>query len=141
VSVNFDAKLSLDVSQFISGVKRAEGSLNSLEAQIKRINASTLTVRPQAGMGAGAANAGVSANSITQRRAQAAAEQTLADNIVKRQVAQQNASQSTIRNAARERYALYDVAAAYAAVAAAAIGTVTAVVGTAAQYERAFANE
>ena len=140
MSVNFDAKLSLDVSQFISGVKRAEGSLNSLEAQIKRINASTLTVRPQAGMGAGAANAGVSANSITQRRAQAAAEQTLADNIVKRQVAQQNASQATIRNAARERYALYDVAAAYAAVAAAAIGTVTAVVGTAAQYERAFAN-
>jgi TP901 family phage tail tape measure protein len=210
VSVNFDAKLSLDVSQFLSGVKKAEGALKSLEAQIGRINSRNLSLG--AGGGALAASAG---SSISRRRAEAALEQSLVEKMTKTEMsnakvqwqsemmrqkamdsrlrdhqtisslydqeiareqrsrreasnairaqmqereqmnklharanvmnqrfdaARANQSQAALRGIARERYALYDVAAAYAAVAAASIGTVTAVVGTAAQYERAFAN-
>jgi TP901 family phage tail tape measure protein len=134
VSVNFDAKLSLDISQFLSGVKRAEGALKGLETQIDKINAKSVSPSIQAN------TAMQSGGSMAQRRAEAAAEQTMTDNIVKRQMAQEQATNSNVRNAARERYALYDVAAAYAAVTAASVTTVKAVVGTAIEYERAFAN-
>jgi len=210
VSVNFDAKLSLDVSQFLSGVKKAEGALKSLEAQIGRINSRNLSLG--AGGGALGASAGTS---ISRRRAEAALEQSLVEKMTKTEMnnakvqwqaemmrqksmdsrlrdhqtisslydqeiareqksrreasnairtqmqereqmnklharanamnarfdaARANQSQAALRGIARERYALYDVAAAYAAVTAASVATVTAVVGTAAQYERAFAN-
>jgi TP901 family phage tail tape measure protein len=189
VSVNFDAKLSLDISQFLSGVKKAEGALKGLEAQIDKINSKALSVK------APAATAGPAmGSSIAQRRAEAQAEQALMDRMTRteannakvqwqaemmrqkaldarlkdhqtisslydqeinrEQKARRDASnaikaqmqesartrEANIRGIARERYALYDVAAAYAAVSAASIGTITAVVGTAAQYERAFAN-
>lgn len=191
MSVNFDAKLSLDISQFLSGVKKAEGALKGLEAQIDRINAKSVSGGTQANLAAPAAS------SIAQRKAEAAAtaqmereaavlakarsaqamnnakvelraegmrqkaldarlkdHQTIsslfdqeisleqkrrrdASNAIK---AQMQAQEQNMRGLARERYALYDVAAAYAAVSAASIGTIAAVVGTAAQYERAFAN-
>lgn len=134
MSVNFDAKLSLDVSQFLSGVKKAEGALKSLESQIDRINAKSVSGNVSVGP------AGASGSSIAQRRAEVAAEQQMTDSIVKRQMTQETASQSNVRNAARERYALYDVAAAYAAVSAASIASIRAVVGTSVEYERAFAN-
>lgn len=133
MSVNFDAKLSLDVSQFLSGVKKAEGALKGLEAQIKRVNSLAVTPRVQPNI---AAAGGVSASSIAQRQAETA----LIERATRARVADQAAMQNGMRGIARERYALYDVAAAYAAVAAASAATITAVVGTAAQYERAFAN-
>jgi TP901 family phage tail tape measure protein len=45
-----------------------------------------------------------------------------------------------LRNLARERYALYDVAAAYGVVGAAAFGALTTVAKAAIEFERAFAN-
>lgn len=184
MSVNFDAKLSLDVSQFLSGVKKAEGALKGLEAQITRINSRNLSV------GGGGALGVTAGNTIAQRRAEAAVEQALVERMTKTQMnnakvelraegmrqkaldarlrdhqtisslydqeiameqrrrrqasdaikAQMMGREQSLRGIARERYALYDVAAAYAAVAAASVGTITAVVGTAAQYERSFAN-
>ena len=191
MSVNFDAKLSLDISQFLSGVKKAEGALKGLEAQIDRINSKSVSGGGQANLAAPAAS------SIAQRKAEAAAtaqmereaavlakarsaqamnnakvelraegmrqkaldarlkdHQTIsslfdqeinmeqkrrreASNAIKSQMQRQ---EQNIRGIARERYALYDVAAAYAMVTAASVGTISAVVGTAAQYERAFAN-
>jgi TP901 family phage tail tape measure protein len=50
------------------------------------------------------------------------------------------AEKSRTQGMARERYALYDVAAAYQEMAQVAVGALTAVIGTAAEYERAFAN-
>jgi len=47
-------------------------------------------------------------------------------------------SDEVVQNAARMRYALYDVASSYAAISAAALGSITAVVKTAADYESAF---
>lgn len=209
MSVNFDAKLSLDISQFLSGVKKAEGALKGLEAQISKINSKALStkVQPSSAVPAG--------SSISQRKAEAAAEEAIMDRMSRKQQlnakanyqamqledkayearlkdhqtvsgwfdttiaqrdreskafsssikaqmkgqeemnkihgralvmneqfdkAQANRTAASIKGLARERYALYDVAAAYAALSAASIGTLTAVIGTAAQYERAFAN-
>lgn len=185
MSVNFDAKLSLDISQFLSGVKKAEGALKGLEAQLNKINAKTAGAGAQRGPSAASA-----ASSVARRRAEAQEEDALferrtrqaqnnakvewqaemmrqraldarlkdhqtvsslfdqeiqmdqkrrrdASNAIKAQMQRQEQS---MRGLARERYALYDVAAAYAAVTAASVGTLTAVIGTAAQYERAFAN-
>jgi TP901 family phage tail tape measure protein len=185
VSVNFDAKLSLDVSQFLSGVKKAEGALKSLETQLVKINSRNLSV----GVGGGAIG-GSASSSISKRRAEAALEQSLIEKMTKSErnnakvqweaemmrqksmdarlkdhqtmsslydqrismdqkerkqasdaiKSQMMGREQNLRGIARERYALYDVAAAYAAVTAASIGTIKAVVGTAAQYERSFAN-
>ena len=213
MSVNFDAKLSLDVSQFLSGVKKAESALKGLEAQIDKINAKSVAPRTQGGMAMPAASA--AKDSIAQRRAEAQEEDALFErrtrqaqnnakvewqaemmrkksmddrikdhnsrsvmvddsirmaekeqknfsNLIRQQMqereqmnkiharanamnerfdkARANQEANALRGIARERYALYDVAAAYAAVTAASVGTITAVVGTAAEYERAFAN-
>lgn len=234
MSVNFDAKLSLDISQFLSGVKKAEGALKGLEAQISKINSKALStkVQPSSAMPAG--------STISQRKAEAAAEEAIMDrmsrkqqlnakanyqamqlenkayearfkeqnsrsvmvddsirmaereqkrnsNLLKEQMqdrekmnklhgralvmneqfntaqakeqermnrlhgqalrmntqfdnAQANRTAASLKGLARERYALYDVAAAYAALSAASIGTLTAIIGTAAEYERSFAN-
>lgn len=50
------------------------------------------------------------------------------------------ASENNVRNLARERYALYDVAAAYQQVSQAAFTATAAMAGTAISYERSFAN-
>ncbi len=187
MSVNFDAKLSLDISQFLSGVKKAEGALKSLEAQIGRINSRNLSLG--AGGGALGASAG---SSISRRRAEAALEQSLvekmtktemnnakvqwqsemmrqkamdarlkdhqtmsslfdqqimleqkgrrdASNAIKAQMQESaRAREASVRGLARDRYALYDVAAAYTAVAGAASLVATATAGTAINFERAF---
>lgn len=52
--------------------------------------------------------------------------------------ARQAQAQQQEKNLARERYALYDVAAAYTAIATAAAGAVAATAGTAIAFERAF---
>lgn len=209
MSVNFDAKLSLDISQFLSGVKKAEGALKGLEAQISKINSKALSTKVQP------SSAVPAASSISQRKAEAAAEEAIMDRMSRKQQlnakanyqamqledkafearlkdhqtvsgwfdttiaqrdkeskafsnslraemrgreemnkmhsralvmnaqfdkAQANRTAASIKGLARERYALYDVAAAYAAVSGVAVGTITAIVGTAAQYERSFAN-
>lgn len=213
MSVNFDAKLSLDVSQFLSGVKKAESALKGLEAQIDRINAKSVSPRTQANVAMPSVSG--TRSSIAQRRAEAQEEDALFErrtrqaqnnakvewqaemmrkksmddrikdhnsrsamvddsirmaekeqknfsNLIKNQMQEREkmnklhatanrmneqfdkrrASQeaNALRGLARERYALYDVAAAYAAVSAASIGTISAVVGTAVQYEKAFAS-
>lgn len=138
MSVNFDAKLSLDISQFLSSVKKAEGALKGLETQIQKINASSLTISPQVSSANASMLASASTNAISQRKAEAAAEEALTDKVIKRQLSQEKASQSQERNLARERYALYDVAAAYTAVAGAASLVATATAGTAINFERAF---
>jgi TP901 family phage tail tape measure protein len=70
-----------------------------------------------------------------------ARQRTNASNSIKAQM-QDRASlaQQTERNLARERYALYDVAAAYTVLAGAAGAAVSAMAGTAIEYERSFAN-
>jgi len=54
--------------------------------------------------------------------------------------ARENAANATIRNSARERYALYDVAAAYAALSYAGLQAFQQLTGAAISYERSFAN-
>lgn len=203
MSVNFDAKLTLDISEFMRNIKTAENSVQKLENQIAQINKKSVKAE---------VNVGTNQSSSMQARRAAAAEtleigeklsrqeannakvewqaegmrqkamdarlkdhETLSSSIdrqISKEKAARTAASDSIRqqmvdrekmnkvhaqalamnekfnaaqsrgsmNLARERYALYDVAAAYQEIATAAVGSLTAVIGTAAEYERAFAN-
>jgi len=65
--------------------------------------------------------------------------QALAIN-ARRDAALANGANANVRNLARERYALYDVAAAYQQIAGIAASAITAMAGTAIAYERSFAD-
>jgi len=215
VALNFDAKLSLDVSEFLASINKAETAVRELREQL------TAPMKMPGTTGAGGTDKGL--ETLTQQRQRASQEtmrqmteeqamaraasqmernnaktewqaemmrkkamddrikdhqtlsslsdQTIAQEqkaraqasasiknqmqereAMNKQHAQANAmndrfdasrkagADASLRNSARERYALYDVAAAYQQVQQIATQALTAMIGTATQYERAFAN-
>ena len=116
MSVNFDAKLTLDISMFMRNIKTAENAFDNLARKIQtsRINIPSPQLTQMDSLFAGPSMANAAA--------------------------EKQASDSKVRNLARERYALYDVAAAYQQMSDVAVGALTAVIGTSIDYERAFAN-
>lgn len=127
MSANFDAQLNLDISKFLSAIKTAKSQVDELVAHVQAANAKLVispTIKPGAqprpapGVNPGPAPT----NPMDEARYQP----------------DRQTGDEVVQNAARMRYALYDVASSYAAISAAAIGSVTAVVKTAADYESAF---
>lgn len=140
MALNFDAQINVDVAPFIANIERAKASVKALENQITSLNQKKVTVQANA---AGAA-AGSDATNMAARKA--AANQMMQSMAMEEQMAKRVAatrkdgSEANVRGLARERYALYDVAAAYQQVASMATAAVQAMAGTAIAYERAFAN-
>jgi TP901 family phage tail tape measure protein len=156
VSLNFDAQINLNIEPFITSIERAEKSVQALDAQINALNTKKAAATNTVGSDMGSRKAAAEQVMAQQRLEQAA------DRSAKAQIAAQNKidkahgealkmneefdrkrqgfSDQDIRNKARERYALYDVAAAYQQVSQAAFGAVRAMAGTAIEYERSFAN-
>ena len=129
MALNFDAQINLDVSQFLASVKQAENAVTRLQTKLANVN----SIAPKITVNAAATS---QASSMAARKATADAvmqeTKALKDNTDKRD--------SSMRSMARERYALYDVAAAYAAMSAAGIFALKELTGAAIEYERAFAN-
>ena len=115
MSVNFDARLSLDISAFMRNIKTAE---NAFEGLTKKVRGENVSIK-----------ASVATTGFDKAKQQAKLQNDVND-----------AQAQNLRNLARERYALYDVAAAYGVVGAAAFGALTATSRAAIEYERAFAN-
>jgi TP901 family phage tail tape measure protein len=143
---NFDAEIRLDIGPFIASIKRAQGEVAKLSQQIDSLNKKT--VAPRVAVAGGSAQLGTASTSVgagsQQRMAAAKEEIAVQNNLIKAENARgKNASRSANemeRNLARERYALYDVAATYTILAAAASGTILAMSKSAIDYERTFAN-
>lgn len=114
MALNFDAKLTLDVSEFLASIKRAENAVDGLKKKL---------AQPMPMGGATGTPSGVPAR---QEAANQQAGKQMADSVVK--------------NSARARYALYDVAAAYKQIERIAVDALKAMIGTAAEYERSFVN-
>ena len=141
---NFDAEIRLDIGPFIASIQKAQAEVKKLSQQIDTFNNKSLNIRTGNSAVAGpAANMAVGSGS---RERMAAAKQEIAvqEELTKAQTTRARKadqdSKSAERNLARERYALYDVAAAYTAIATAGTLAVVATSGTAINYERAFAD-
>jgi hypothetical protein len=88
---------------------------------------------------AGTKNHATFSSQMDDRMAQEAKQRRDASNSIKAQMQEESTrAQQQERGLARERYALYDVAAAYTAIAGAATLAVRATAGTAINFERAF---
>jgi TP901 family phage tail tape measure protein len=114
VALNFDAKLTLDVSEFLASVKKAENAIDALRKKI----ATPMSMPGGKGIPSGIPGRQAASNDEPGRR--------MADDAEK--------------NSARARYALYDVAAAYQQVQQIGTAALKAMIGTATEYERAFVN-
>lgn len=174
MSLNFDAKITLDVSEFLASAKKAEAAIGRLESKIKNLNG--LKVNPSVtGKTSTSTASKSSAPSMNINIAPALGQLTRLENKVKETVAFINAQKptlrmnttqnqvktrqseakdindaadaynkmdsarnSSVRNMARERYALYDVAAAYQTFATIGTGALRAMVNASTEYERAF---
>ena len=167
MSLNFDAKITLDVSQFLASVTRAETAIKRLEGKIRNVNG----LKVPGGAGSTGKTASTTA-SMNVNIAPALGQLTRLENRVKEVVGfinnqkptlnvntnpiknRQNpgsgspsdttdstdTSNAHIRAMARERYAYYDVAAAYTAMSAIGVKALKAMTMASAEYERAFAN-
>lgn len=148
---NFDAEIRLDIRPFIQSIGEAQAQVKELSGQIDALNNKTPRAGGSGAGAGGAQNAGAASSAARKQMAsQEIAQQKQIDSVYqesyqqeKRRAAETNrtraaASQQQDRNLARERYALYDVAAAYTAVAGAASLAVVATAGTAINFERAF---
>jgi TP901 family phage tail tape measure protein len=139
---NFDAEIRLDIGPFIASIQKAQAEVNKLSQQIDNLNKKTVSPTVSVGGGA-AASISPSVGASSQERMAAAkqeirAQEQLGEAQASRARQNQKDSQQQDKNLARERYALYDVAAAYTAVASAASLAVVATAGTAINFERAF---
>lgn len=121
MSLSFDAKLTLDVSAFLASAKTAEDAMANLQSKIAAVNN---------------AKAAPSPSNIPARQAEADAINKQTNALQE----QDKAHSANLRNLARERYALYDVAAAYKSIERIGVNAIKAVVNAGAEYERAFAN-
>ena len=124
MSLNFDAQINLDVAPFLASIERARGAVKQLNADIDALNKKKIT--PGGGATPGGSTPG---SSVPGRKRDA-------DAIM----AESGARDANVRSLARERYALYDVAATYTAVSAIAIGSVKKLSDAAIAYERSFAD-
>lgn len=127
MSLNFDAQINLDVAPFLASIERARGAVKQLNADIDALNKKKIT--PGGGATPGGTRPGTPGSTVPGRRDDANAT-----------MAQANAHDANVRSLARERYALYDVAATYTAVAAISIGAVKKLSDAAIAYERSFAD-
>jgi TP901 family phage tail tape measure protein len=136
---NFDAEIRLDIGPFIASIKRAQGEVAKLSQQIDSLNKKT--VAPKVAMGGGNAQLGAASTSVgagSQQRMAAAKQEISAINEI--DGAEKTRSKNAQNNLARERYALYDVAAAYTMIAGGAALAVGVTAKTSIEFERAFAN-
>ena len=119
--------------------KRMDDQINQ-EARLRSVESNRVRASMEE-RAAGSKNHATWSTQMDDRMAQEATQRRNASNSIKAQM-QENAaaSQQQERNLARERYALYDVAAAYTAIATAAASAVFATAGTAINFERAFVN-
>lgn len=124
MSLNFDAQINLDVGPFLASIERARGAVKQLNDDINALNQKK--VNPGANVTPGGARPDSSVPG-RKRDAEAAMDQS-------------RAHDANVRSLARERYALYDVAAAYTAASAIALGAVRGLSQAAISYERAFAD-
>jgi TP901 family phage tail tape measure protein len=144
VQVNFDAEIRLDIGPFIASINRAQSEVAKLAGQLDALNKKT--VSPTVSMAGGGAGVQSGSSARAAAATQEIALQKQAEQVEQQRYKQARASQkqqedharNQERNLARERYALYDVAAAYTAVAGAASAAVLATAGTAIAFERAF---
>jgi TP901 family phage tail tape measure protein len=157
---NFDAEIRLDISPFIASMQKAQSEVAKLSGQIDALNKKTITVKTNvvsptssstaAGSGSNARMAASRQELALQKELDAKAKEsakqkqqaTAALRKESEQAAsqQQRVAQQTERNLARERYALYDVAAAYTIIATAAGAAVRSLATTAIDYERSFSD-
>ncbi len=114
MALNFDAKLSLDVSEFLASIQKAENAVDGLRKKL---------ATPIKMPGASGTPSGIPGR-------QQASNDSAGDRM----------GDDAERNSARARYALYDVAAAYQQVQQIGTEALKAMIGTAAEYERSFAN-
>jgi TP901 family phage tail tape measure protein len=144
VQVNFDAEIRLDIGPFIASINKAQSEVAKLAGQLDALNKKTVSPGVSVpGMG-GATQSG--SNARAAAATQEIALQKQAEQVEKQRFNQARATQkqqedhakNQERNLARERYALYDVAAAYTAIAGAATAAVFATSQTAINFERAF---
>ena len=140
MALNFDAQINLDVGPFLASIERAKGAVKGLNAELnaianRKINVQVQVAKPNAAAMA-ATPAAAAANPF--QNAKAASNGAMQAERTTRNL---NAARDEgVRGLARERYALYDVAAAYQQVSQIAFGAVKAMSGAAISYERAFAN-
>jgi TP901 family phage tail tape measure protein len=136
---NFDAEIRLDIGPFIASIKRAQGEVAKLSQQIDSLNKKT--VAPRVAVAGGNAQLGAASTSVgagSQQRMAAAREEI---SVIKDiDEAEKKRNKNAQSNLARERYALYDVAAAYTMIAGGAALAVGVTAKTAIDFERAFAN-
>jgi TP901 family phage tail tape measure protein len=144
---NFDAEIRLDIGPFIASIQRAQAEVKKLSQQIDTFNNKSLNIRSSAATNTGmlgpAANTAVGSGSkerMAAAKQEIAVQETLTKAETTRARSASRNAQDMDRNLARERYALYDVAAAYTIVAAGASAAVAATAGTAIAFERAFAD-
>ena len=116
MALNFDAKLTLDVSEFLASIKKAENAVDGLRKKL---------AQPM--------NMGEASGAPTGVKGRQAAAKEVAKTA-------KEAADDAERNSARQRYALYDVAAAYQQVQEISVAALKAMIGTAAEYERSFVN-
>jgi len=136
---NFDAEIRLDIGPFIASIKRAQSEVTKLSQQIDSLNKKT--VAPRVAMGGGNAQVGAASTAAgagSQQRMAAARQEISA--IKEIDGAEKTRSKNAQSNLARERYALYDVAAAYTMIAGGTALAIAATAKTAIEFERAFAN-
>jgi len=148
VQANFDAAITLNIGPFIASIQKAQAEVAKLSGQLDALNKKTLSssvAPPRAGampnVGSGSTsrmNAASQEIGMQRQLEQAEKQRNQQTTTLQRTQAAQARDQQ--RNLARERYALYDVAAAYTMIAAAAAAAIVSTAGTAIQYERAFAN-
>jgi TP901 family phage tail tape measure protein len=136
---NFDAEIRLDIGPFIASIQRAQSEVKKLSQQIDTLNQKS--VAPKVSVGGGNAQLGAGNTSVgagSQQRMAAAKQEIAAIKDIDE--AEQKRSKNAQNNLARERYALYDVAAAYTMVAGGAALAIAATAKTSIEFERAFAN-
>jgi TP901 family phage tail tape measure protein len=139
VSLNFDAQINLNVGPFLASIERAKGAVKALNGELNAIANRKINVQVNvAGANNAAAASGASQAQSLFKQAQANSQ--VLSNEVRQRSAIEGARDANIRGMARERYALYDVAAAYQQVSQIALGAVKAMSGAAISYERSFAN-
>lgn len=129
MALNFDAQINVDVSKFLASVGQAEAAVTRLQTKLSNIN----SIAPKVSV---AANTSAVSSSMNSRKA--AADAVMQETKVLEQ--NDKIRNDGTRTMARERYALYDVAAAYAALSYAGVNTLKQITGAAIEYERAFAN-
>jgi len=142
VALNFDAEIRLNIGPFLESIKQARTEVQNLSADIDAINEKTLQIKKVAQAATPAAVGPTVAPGAGLSERRSASNQVVKELEQQRDVRKQLNKQQddSVRNIARERYALYDVAATYQMINRAAVGALKGMSQAAISYEQAFAN-